>query len=118
MYQNLVIVGNLGADPDMRYTPSGQAVTNLRVAVNRKYTKDDELVEETTWFNVSVWGKQAENVHQYLKKGRQVLVEGRLNPDENGNPRIWTRNDGTPGSSFDVTAQRVVFLGGRHDGVS
>jgi single-strand DNA-binding protein len=101
----------------MRYTPGGQAVTNLSVATNRRYTTSDgNQVEETTWFRVSVWGKQAEAVNQYLSKGRQVLVEGRLNPDENGNPRIWNRQDGTPAASFEVTADRVVFLGGRESG--
>jgi single-stranded DNA-binding protein len=59
-----------------------------------------------------VWGKQAESSHQYLRKGRQVLVEGRLNPDDNGNPRFWTAQDGTPRSSFDVTAETVRFIGG------
>jgi len=117
MYQKLVIVGNLGRDPEMRYTPGGQAVTNLSVATNRRYTTSDgQQVEETAWFRVSVWGRQAETVHQYLKKGRQVLVEGRLVPDENGNPRIWNRQDGTPAASFEVSANRVVFLGGRDSG--
>jgi single-strand DNA-binding protein len=62
-----------------------------------------------------VWGKQAEACHQYLRKGRQVLVEGRMNGDENGNPRIWTAQDGSPRASFEVTAQTVRFLGGRAD---
>lgn len=117
MYQKLLFVGNLGRDPEMRYTPGGQAVTNLSVATNRRYTKSDgEQVEETTWFRVSVWGRQAETVNQYLRKGRRVLVEGRLMPDENGNPRTFERNDGTIGASFEVNAQRVVFLGGRGEG--
>ncbi len=117
MYQNLIFVGNLGRDPEMRYTPGGQAVTNLSVATNRRYTKSDgEQVEETTWFRVSVWGRQAETVNQYLRKGRRVLVEGRLVPDDNGNPRTFERNDGTTGASFEVNAQRVVFLGGRGEG--
>jgi single-strand DNA-binding protein len=75
-------------------------------------------VDETVWFRVSVWGKQAESVHQYLRKGRQVLVEGRMVPDENGNPRIWNRNDGSPAASFEVNAQTVRFLGGRDDAVA
>jgi single-strand DNA-binding protein len=116
MYQKIVLAGNLGRDPEMRYTPSGQAVTNLSVATNRTYTDSSgEQVKETVWFRVSVWGRQAESCHQYLRKGRQVLVEGRLIGDENGNPRIWTRQDGTPGSSFEVNAQTVRFLGGRGD---
>jgi len=113
MYSKTIIIGNLGSDPEMRYTPSGSAVTNMSVAVNHKYTKDGEVVEEVTWFRVSVWGKTAENVHQYLRKGRQVMVEGRLTPDDSGNPRIWTKADGTPAASFELNASRVVFLGGK-----
>lgn len=117
MYQKVIIVGNLGRDPEMRYTPGGQAVTNMSVATNRRYTDSNgQRVEETTWFRVSVWGNQAENVNQYLQQGSRVLVEGRLNPDpETGSPRIWTRNDGTPGASFEITAWRVVFLSSREE---
>ena len=112
MYQKLVIVGNLGTDPEMRYTPSGQAVTNFNVATNRRYTSSDgNQVDETTWFRVSVWGKQAESTNQYLKKGNKVLVEGRLNPDrETGGPLLWTRKDGTSAASFEITADTVRFL--------
>lgn len=117
MYHRIILVGNLGRDPEMRYTPSGQAVTNLNIATNRRYTNSNgDQVEETVWFRVSVWGRQAETVNQYLSKGRQVLVEGRLVPDENGNPRIWNRQDGTPAASFEVSAFTVRFLGGRGDG--
>ncbi|MBS1250628.1 MAG: Single-stranded DNA-binding protein [Chloroflexi bacterium] len=112
MYQKITIVGNLGRDPEMRYTPSGQAVTNINVATNRRWTTNDgERAEETTWFRVSVWGSQGEAVNQWLRQGSRVLVEGRLRPDpETGSPRIWTRQDGTPGASFEITARRVVFL--------
>ncbi len=113
MFQKVILVGNLGRDPEMRYTPGGQAVCNLSVATNRTWSRDGEQQKETTWFRVTVWGRQAETVNQYLKKGRSVLVEGRLNPDENGNPRIWTSNDGQPRASFEVTAQTIRFLGGR-----
>jgi len=113
MFQKVILVGNLGRDPEMRYTPSGQAVTNLNVATNRTYTDNaGNQVKQTVWFRVSVWGKQAESAHQYLRKGRQVLVEGRLNADDNGNPRIWNAQDGTPRASYEVTAQTVRFLGG------
>ena len=116
MFHKLILVGNLGRDPEMRYTPSGQAVTNLSVASNRQYTRSDgESVKETIWFRVSVWGKSAEACNEYLRKGRQVLVEGRLNPDESGNPRMWTANDGQSRASFEVTAETVKFLGGRDD---
>lgn len=119
MYQKLVIVGNLGRDPEMRYAPNGDAVTSLNIATNRKYTdKGGQLVKETTWFRVSVWGKQAESCNTYLKKGSAVLVEGRLNADKTtGGPRIFTRQDGTSGASYEVTAERVQFLsGGQRDG--
>jgi single-strand DNA-binding protein len=117
MYQKMIIVGNLGRDPEMRYTPGGQAVTNMSVATNRRYNDSNgQRVDETTWFRVSVWGNQAEAVNQYLQQGSRVLVEGRLNPDpETGGPRIWTRNDGTPGASFEITAWRVVFLSSREE---
>ncbi|MEE8568835.1 MAG: single-stranded DNA-binding protein [Anaerolineales bacterium] len=118
MFHKLILVGNIGRDPEMRYTPSGQAVTNLSVATNRRYKDSSgEQREETVWFRVSVWGRQAEACHQYLRKGRQVLVEGRLSADESGNPRIWNRQDGTPAASFEINAQTVRFLGGRGDAV-
>jgi len=115
MYHTIILVGNLGRDPEMRYTPNGQAVTNLSVATNRQYTgADGNPVKETIWFRVSVWGKQAETVTQYLKKGSKVLVEGRLVPDSaTGGPRIWNRQDGTPSASFEVSANTVRFLSSR-----
>ena len=118
MYQKIVVVGNLGRDPEMRYMPDGTAVTNFSIATNRRWTnrQTGQPEEETTWFRVSVWGRQAESANQYLSKGRQVLVEGRLEADPNtGGPRIWTRNDGTPGSSFEIRALTVQFLSGRDD---
>ncbi len=113
MYQKIVVVGNLGRDPEMRYLPSGQAVTSFSIATSNKFTgSDGQLVEETTWFRITAWGKQAETCNQYLKKGRLVLVEGRIKPDPStGGPRIWNRQDGTPGASYEVTAQTVRFLG-------
>ena len=119
MYQKLIITGNLGQDPEMRYMPDGQAVVNFSVACNRKWTNQGtgEQQEETTWFRVSVWGRQAEAANQYLSKGRQVLIEGRLRPDPaTGGPRLWTRQDGSVGASFEVTADRVQFLGSNGNG--
>ncbi len=117
MYQKVVIVGNLGNDPEMRYTPSGQAVTNLSVATNRRWTDSQgNQQEETVWFRVSTWGRMAEVCNQYLSTGRQVLVEGRMRPDpETGGPRIWTDQNGQPRASFEMTAFEVKFLGGRGD---
>jgi len=115
MYHTIIIVGNLGKDPEMRYLPSGQAVTNFNVATNRKYTgSDGQQVEETIWFRVSAWGKQGEACNQYLKRGSKVLVEGRLTPDKvTGGPAIWTKQDGTAGASFEVNAATVKFLSSR-----
>ncbi len=112
MFHTLIIVGNVGRDPEMRYTPSGQAVTSFSVASNRRYTSSNgEQVNETIWFRVSAWGKQAEICNQYLKKGSRVLIEGRLTPDKaSGGPRIWQKQDGTSAASFEVTAQTVRFL--------
>lgn len=116
-FHTLIIVGNLGKDPEMRYTPAGQAVTSFSVASTRKYTNSGgQQVKETVWFRVSVWGKMAENCNTYLKKGSKVLVEGRLVPGENGSPRIFTRQDGTSGASFEVNAQTVNFLSTRGEG--
>jgi|GEM_PF-125552 len=118
MYHTLIIVGNVGKDPEMRYTPSGQAVTSFSVATNRQYTTGNgEQIKETVWFRVTTWGKQAEICNQYVKKGMKVLVEGRLTPDKTtGGPRIWTKQDGSAGASFEVTAGTVRFLSARGEG--
>lgn len=115
MYQNLIIVGNVGRDPEMRYTPSGQPVTTFSLATNRQYTANNgEKVKETTWFRVTTWGKQAEICNQYVKKGSKVLIEGRLTADPaTGGPRIWTTPEGSSRSSFEVTANTVQFLSSR-----
>jgi single-strand DNA-binding protein len=117
-YQKIVIVGNLGQEPELRYMPDGTAVANLSVATNRRWTnRDGTPGEETVWFRVAVWRRQAETAAEYLTKGRQVMVEGRLTPDKaTGGPRIWTGNDGQPRASFEITADRVIFLGGRGSG--
>ena len=119
MFQKLIIAGNLGSDPEMRYMPDGQAVTNLSVATNRKWTNKatGEIQKETTWFRVSVWGKQAEAANEYLSKGSKVLVEGRLKPDpDTGSPRVYARNDGMAGASYEVAASRVQFLDSKGNG--
>ena len=115
MYHKVIFAGNLGRDPEMRYTPDGTPVTTFSVATNRRWTNaDGSRGEETAWFRVSAWRRQAEICNEYLRKGRQVLVEGQLRPDPaTGGPRVWTGNDNVPRASFEVTALRVVFLGGR-----
>lgn len=119
MYHKIIIVGNLGRDPEMRYTPDGTPVTSFSVATNRRWTgSDGQQQEETVWFRVTAWRRMAEVCNQYLQKGRQVLIEGQLKPDENGGPRVWTGNDGVARASYEVTALTVKFLGGRGEGPS
>ena len=117
MFHTLILVGNLGRDPEMRYTPSGQTVTNMSVASNRTYTNGaGEKVTETIWFRVAAWGKLAETCNNYLKKGAKVLVEGRLSADPaTGGPRIWQGEKGA-GASFEVTADTIRFLSSRGEG--
>lgn len=102
----VILIGNLGSDPEMRYAPDGKAVTSFRMATNRRYTTSaGESREETDWFRVSVWGKQAEQCNQFLNKGRQVYVDGRLHA------RNWQGQDGQTRTSLEVTANQVLFLG-------
>ena len=112
MYSKIIIVGNVGKDPEMRYTPSGQAVTNFSVAVNKQFTNSGgEKVKRTVWYRVSAWGKTAEICNEYLKKGSKVLIEGDLNADpETGGPRVFQKNDKTYGAHFEITASVVRFL--------
>lgn len=112
MFQTLIIIGNLGRDPEMRYLSNGRAVTSFSLASNRSYKSNDgQQVKETTWYRITVWGNQAESCNQYLKKGSKVLVEGRLSPDkETGSPKVFQRKDGTWGASYEVNAQTVRFL--------
>src|SRR5574338_1196027 len=114
-FQTILITGHLGREPEMHYTPSGQAVTNFNLAANRQYSDSNgQVVKETTWFRVSTWGKTAENCNQYLHKGSLVLVEGRLVCDpETGGPRLYTRQDGSPGTACEVSASTVRFLSSR-----
>jgi len=105
----VILVGNLGRDPEVRATPSGQSVCTFSVATSERFTdRAGQQREQTDWHNVVVWGKQADLCGQYLKKGRQVYVEGRLTT------RQYEAKDGT-GKRYrtEVVAQRVQFLGGR-----
>lgn len=106
-YNRVILAGNLTRDPELRYIPSGQPVTNFTVAINRNYTtQSGERREETSFIPIVVWGKQAETCNQYLTKGRAVLVEGRLQQ------RSWENQEGQRRSIIEVVADRVVFLGG------
>lgn len=105
------IIGNLGADPEMRYTPSGTAVTNFRVAVNRtRRGPDGNNVDETEWFRVVAWDKLAETCNEFLKKGRPVYVEGRLQS------RKYMDKDNIERTSVEVVANEMIMLDGRGEG--
>lgn len=104
--QQIELVGNLGKPSEMRYTPTGMAVTTFSMAVTRTWG-DDRAQKETIWVTVSVWDKLAESCNK-LSKGQQVLVKGYLKPDATtGGPRLWKKTDGTPGASYELTAQEV-----------
>jgi len=103
----IIVIGNLGRDPEMKYTPTGQPVTTFSVASSRKYkTAAGEQREETEWFNVSAWGKLAETCNQYLIKGKQVYLEGRLKS------RTYQAQNGETRFSLDISCNEIQFLGG------
>ena len=113
MVNRVILVGNLGKDPEVRYTSGGQAVANLRIATSRSWTdkQSGQRKEETEWHDVEVWGKQAEQCSEYLAKGRQVYVEGRLKTDK------WQdKQSGQDRYKVKVVAESVRFLGGRGGG--
>lgn len=103
MFQKITIIGYLGKDPEMRYTPAGQAVTNFSVATSNKYQKGGEWVTDTVWFRVSTWGNQAEACMKYLEKGSLVLVEGRVKA------HAYMKGS-EPEATLEVNASTVKFL--------
>ncbi|HZH02694.1 MAG TPA: single-stranded DNA-binding protein [Myxococcaceae bacterium] len=103
-----ILVGNLGADPEVRFTPGGQAVANFRIATSESWNdKNGQKQERTEWHRIVVWGKLAELCGEYLAKGRQCYVEGRLQTRE------WTDKENKKNYTTEVVANNVVFLGGR-----
>jgi len=109
MYQRVIIIGNLGRDPEMRYTADGTPVTSFTVATSRRWNdQSGQPQEKTVWFRVSAWRRLAETCNQYLSKGRQVLVEGELSE-----PKPFQGRDGQWRASLEVTAREIRFLGGR-----
>ena len=113
MYQKLIIVGNLGRSPEARFMPDGRMVCNFSVAQNETWNDREtgERCQRTTWMRVSAFGRRAETAYEYLRKGHLVLVEGRLRPDPNtGGPRLWIRQDGSYGASYEMTADVVKFM--------
>ncbi|MEX2225120.1 MAG: single-stranded DNA-binding protein [Dehalococcoidia bacterium] len=101
----VMLIGNVGKDPEMRYTANGSAVTSFSLAVSRSFTKEGERREETEWFEIVTWNKLAEICSQFLQKGRQTYVEGRLQT------RSWEGQDGQKRYKTEVVAETVLFLG-------
>ena len=109
----VMVIGHLGRDPEMRYTPSGRPVTTFTVAVSRSWnTADGERRTETEWFNIVAWGNLAEICKQYLNKGRQVYIDGRLQT------RRWEDKEGQKHTSVEVVANEMMMLGDRRDNSS
>ncbi|NMO20239.1 single-stranded DNA-binding protein [Pyxidicoccus fallax] len=107
----VILIGNLGADPEVRFTPGGQAVANFRIATSDSWTdKNGQKQERTEWHRIVVWGKLAELCGEYLKKGRQCYIEGRLQTRE------WTDKENRKNYTTEVVANSVTFLGGRDAG--
>lgn len=112
-FNKVILIGNLGQDPELRYTPNGEAVCNFSLATNEKRRdKSGEWQDVTTWFRVTLWRKQAENASKYLEKGRQVYIEGRLRLSE------WTDRDGNTRQTLEVNATEMQFIGGRGNEMS
>ncbi|MCP4243183.1 MAG: single-stranded DNA-binding protein [bacterium] len=105
----VILVGNLGADPEVRTTPSGTTVANLRIATNERVKQGDEWVDHSEWHRVACFGKTAENVGKYLTKGRQVYIEGKIRT------RKWQDKDGADRWSTEIIADRIHFIGGKGD---
>lgn len=105
MLNKMLLIGNVGSDPEMRYTSGGTGVTNFRLAVNNRFKKaDGEQIEETDWFTVTCWARLAETVNEYVHKGMKVYVEGRIKMNQ------WTAQDGTERSNMEIVANQVLFL--------
>jgi len=110
MYQKVVVVGNVGKDAEMRYTPSGVPVTSFGIAVNRRWTSaNGEQQKKTTWFRVTCWRKLAETAAQWVKKGKLLLVEGEVEA------QAYIDREGTARGTLELTATTFKFLGGRGD---
>lgn len=107
----VILIGNLGADPEVRYTPSGQPVANFRIATSETWVdKQGQKQERTEWHRIVAWGKLAELCGEYLSKGRQVFVEGKLQT------RQWEDRDGNKRFTTEIQAREITFLGGRGEG--
>lgn len=109
-FNKIIMVGNLGRDPELRYTAQGTPVCSFSIATNeRRKDKNGEMQDHTTWFRITLWNRLAETASQYLQKGRQVYIEGRLRVEE------YIDRDGKPRHSLEVFATDMQFIGSRND---
>jgi single-strand DNA-binding protein len=132
MFQRVTLIGHVGQEPQMRYTPDGTPVTTVSVATKTTVSKDRNAEcpagwkesyngrnwELTTWWRITCWRQLAETVNNYVRKGQQIFVEGEVRGEAvngNQNPRVWTGNDGVARASFELTARTVKFLGTREE---
>ena len=106
----VILIGNLGKDPELKYTTSSRAVVNFSLATSERWTSQDgQKQEKTTWHNIVAWGKQAEVINEYCRKGKQLYIEGRIDN------RSWDKDDGTKGYISEVVVQNFQFLGSRNE---
>lgn len=105
-FNEVLLMGNLTRDPELKFTQSGTALCKFGLAINRKYKSGDEWKEDVCFVDITVWGKQGENCAEYLSKGRQAFISGRLSLNQ------WTTDDGQKRSKLEVVANNVQFLGG------
>ncbi|MBF0170930.1 MAG: single-stranded DNA-binding protein [Nitrospinae bacterium] len=106
----VILIGNLTRDPELRYTQSGMAIAKFGLAVNERFKQGDDWKEKVNFIDIVVWGKQGENCSEYLSKGRQAGIEGRLSYS------TWETEDGQKRSKLEVVAEKVIFLGSKSDG--
>jgi len=106
MYNKIILIGHAGQDAEMRYTPNGKAVSNVNIAVDCGYGDK----KKTAWVHCTFWDKLADVANQYIDKGKLVYVEGELNPDDSGNPRMYQRKDGSSASNYEITVRTLKLL--------
>jgi len=111
MYQQLILVGNLGKDTDSKFTANGQNACTFPMATSKTFTgADGNPVTSVVWWRVTAWGKLAETCSKFLHKGSKVMVIGEIHADEKGQPRMWQDKEGFMHTSFEVTALKVIFM--------
>jgi len=110
--QRFTAIGRVGSEPEMRFTPQGKAVCSFSFAIPTGFGDN----KSTMWMRITAWDKQAEIVKQYAVKGKQLYIEGRFAHDEKGQPKMFTKKDGTTGAAFELTLEAMTLLGDRTDG--